>query len=274
MRRRFGRRLFAGVVRSKALYGAPIWSGALNDPNQTLLRRPQRVIAVRVARAYHTVSFEGACLLASTPPWDLEAGVLSAVYWRSVEVKKGGGWPMQEEIKRWRELGREDLFQQWSHRLESPAASRDIVAAIRPVLLEWVDRRHGALTFRLTQILSGHGCFGRYLCRVARREPSMVCHHCGAAEDTAQHTRAECPKWTAQRAELTDVIGGGLSLSAIISSMTDSERNWRAVADFAEAVMREKEAAERDREDDPLSDPLRRRRIGRRRLAFASRQPP
>ncbi|XP_062531559.1 uncharacterized protein LOC134201221, partial [Bombyx mori] len=65
------RRLYMGVVRSMALYGAPVWCHALTRQNVAALRRPQRAIAVRAIRGYRTVSFEAACLLAGAPPWDL-----------------------------------------------------------------------------------------------------------------------------------------------------------------------------------------------------------
>ncbi|KAF9406267.1 hypothetical protein HW555_013303 [Spodoptera exigua] len=42
--------------------------------------KPQRAIAQRVARAYRTVGFAAACALAGTPPWELEAWVLTRVY--------------------------------------------------------------------------------------------------------------------------------------------------------------------------------------------------
>ncbi|KAJ0183012.1 hypothetical protein K1T71_000988 [Dendrolimus kikuchii] len=77
------RKLYEGVVRSMALYGAPIWAESLTAKNAALLRRPQRVLAVRAIRGYRTISFEAASLLAGSPPWDLEARVLAAVYdWR------------------------------------------------------------------------------------------------------------------------------------------------------------------------------------------------
>nr|XP_026497699.1 uncharacterized protein LOC113401845 [Vanessa tameamea] len=44
------RRLYAGVVRSMALYGAPIWVDDLTTDFRALLRKPQRVIAVRGIR--------------------------------------------------------------------------------------------------------------------------------------------------------------------------------------------------------------------------------
>ncbi|KAA5553009.1 hypothetical protein F3G12_18580, partial [Acinetobacter baumannii] len=63
------RRLYTGVVRSMALYGAPVWGQSLAVGVAKLLQRPQRTIAVRVIRGYRTISFEAACVLAGTPPW-------------------------------------------------------------------------------------------------------------------------------------------------------------------------------------------------------------
>nr|XP_026499939.1 uncharacterized protein LOC113403570 [Vanessa tameamea] len=79
------RRLYAGVVRSMALYVAPIWVDSLTARNKALLRRSQRVIAVRVMRGYRTVSWTVATLLASDPPWELQAEALAEVY-RSVKT--------------------------------------------------------------------------------------------------------------------------------------------------------------------------------------------
>lgn len=83
-------KLYEGVVRSidrsidtMALYGAPIWAESLTAKNAALLRRPQHALAVRAIRGYRMISFEAAFLLAGSPPWDLDARVLAAVYdWR------------------------------------------------------------------------------------------------------------------------------------------------------------------------------------------------
>ncbi|KAJ0179790.1 hypothetical protein K1T71_004381 [Dendrolimus kikuchii] len=73
------RKLFEGIVRSMALYGAPVWADRLAARNIVLLRQAQRVLAVRAIRGYRTVSFEAASLLAGSPPWDLEARVLASL---------------------------------------------------------------------------------------------------------------------------------------------------------------------------------------------------
>ena len=92
------RKLYAGILKSMALYGAPIWVGSLQRrDNLTHLQRPQRAIAQRIARCYRTVGFAAACALAGTPPWELEAVVQTKVYCRTAEQKALGERPAPEE---------------------------------------------------------------------------------------------------------------------------------------------------------------------------------
>lgn len=270
------RKLYTGVLRSMALYGAPIWAGTLGPSTLVLLRRPQRTMALRVVRAYRTVSFEGACVLAGVPPWDLEAEALAAVHRRRALARvEDGGDPPQMVVTQWRREAHEEVLQTWEERLANPGASRELVAAMRPILRDWLSRDVGALTFRLTQVLTGHGCFGRYLCQVVRREPSPICHHCGdGVEDSADHTRRVCSAWEERRAALFAVIGRDLSLPTVLKAMVGSEQAWQAVEAFAESVISAKEAAERAREADPEAPQERRRRLGRRRRAFIAAMPP
>uniref|UniRef100_A0A2H1WMK2 SFRICE_025640 n=1 Tax=Spodoptera frugiperda TaxID=7108 RepID=A0A2H1WMK2_SPOFR len=52
-----------------------------------------------------------------------------------------------------------------------------VIAAISPLFEEWLERRRGVLTYRLTQVLTGHGSFGRFLFLIGQEE-TLVCHHC------------------------------------------------------------------------------------------------
>ncbi|CAB3247680.1 unnamed protein product [Arctia plantaginis] len=91
------RRLYSGVVRSMALYEAPVWAArrrsSAKASNVALLRRPQRVLASRIIRGYRTISFKAASLLAGTPPWDLEAKTLAALYQWCNEARELGRSP-------------------------------------------------------------------------------------------------------------------------------------------------------------------------------------
>ena len=252
------RRLYAGIVRSMALYGAPVWADALGSENVAQLRRPQRAMAVRAIRGYRTISAEAACVLASSLPWDLDARALASVYFWREEAPQV---PAPREVTRRREELRAVAVDEWEVRLAQPSYGLRTVEAIRPALREWLGRSHGVPTFRLTQVLSGHGCFGNYLCRLGR-EPTEACHHCSSLRDDAQHTLEACPAWANERRTLCAAIGSDLSLPTVIAAMVDSEEKWRAVQSFCEDVMTQKEAAERGREAESTL-PQRRRRVGR-----------
>ncbi|XP_026332403.1 uncharacterized protein LOC113239557 [Hyposmocoma kahamanoa] len=139
------RRLYTEVVRSMAMYGAPIWANSHTAQGKTLMRRPQ----------YPTMG----------------SGRRGAVsFLQSAELRAEGEEPLLEHINRCR-------AEIWplDHRSDSTSPGR----------------MGGSILGRhLLPPCAGsdeHDCFGKYLCNV-RREPTTVCHQCGCAEDTAQHT--------------------------------------------------------------------------------------
>lgn len=247
------RQLYAGIVRSIALYGAPIWADSLRSQNIILLRRPQRMMAIRVARAYRTVAYDAACVLAGTTPWDLDAKALSSLFhWRE-EVQRIRGFPLASIEKEVRERRlQNEVMEAWAWRLANSKSGLRTVRAILPILEQWLKRRHGVLSFRLTQILTGHGCFGGYLCRIGR-EPNAACHHCGNPEDSAEHTLEVCPAWTEERNVLCAIAGSDISLPKLLQGMVANENIWRAALCYCETVMSQKESAGRDRELERLN---------------------
>ncbi|KAL0849201.1 hypothetical protein ABMA28_013539 [Loxostege sticticalis] len=228
-----------------ALYGAPVWYDALSGGSAILLKRAQRHLAIRVIRGYRTMSADAALALAGSMPWDLDSLVLAAMYeWRG-DQRSQGQRPAPREVEAERLRLETDALAMWRERLADSTYGRRTTGAIAPVLTEWVRRQHGRLTFRVTQVLSGHGCFGAYLAMIGR-EPTAECHHCHRCdEDTAQHTLASCSAWERERGVLVSVVGSDLSLTAIVARMASAEEAWQAVLTFCEAVISQKEAAER-----------------------------
>ncbi|KAJ0169221.1 hypothetical protein K1T71_015281 [Dendrolimus kikuchii] len=108
----------------------------------------------------------------------------------------------QVDIEAIRKRETASMIAVWSQELDNPAAYGGYtVDAIRPQLTEWVNRTSGTLTFRTTQILTGHGCFDKYLYRTVGCLPSPDCRQCDAP-DTALHTLVQCAAWAPQRFEL------------------------------------------------------------------------
>jgi hypothetical protein len=169
------RRLYQGVIRSMALYGAPEWADCLSPRTRALLRKPQRVIAIRAVRAYRTVAHGAPCVLAGTTPWELDALVLSQVHRSRVAMCDRGERPCLEELRRVRALAQREALEAWGEALCHPAAGHRTIDAIRPVLEEWVGCRHGRFTYRLVQILTGHGCF--CFCALYAPRSAVDCSH-------------------------------------------------------------------------------------------------
>ena len=101
------------------------------------------------------------------------------------------------------------------------------------------------MTYRLTQVLTGHGVFGSYLARIGR-EKTAECWFCGAPEDDVEHTVTVCPAWGSHRQWLVEVIGLYLSICGLANGLLHGSREWSAISQFSEAALRTKEDRERD----------------------------
>lgn len=87
------RRLYCGIVHAVALYGAPVWAREARATRQIRdeMRRVQRRVALRACRAYRTVSFWAATVLAGIPPFELLAQMYQYVYEELRRLARGGG---------------------------------------------------------------------------------------------------------------------------------------------------------------------------------------
>ncbi|XP_028158679.1 uncharacterized protein LOC114351603 [Ostrinia furnacalis] len=189
----------------------------------------------------------------------ISAHAQAAVYRWIAAQKERCEHPAFEEREAVRREPRETVVQQWADHLAVAESGRRTLDALAPTIERWLERPHGYLSFHLVQVLTGHGCFGSYLHRIGREE-TPSCHACrGGAEDTAHHTLAVCAAWAPQRNTLIAAVGRDLVLPSIVKAMLDSNEAWVAMASFCEDVMCQKEAAEREREDDPNAPSLRRR---------------
>lgn len=133
------RRLYAGIVTSMALYGAPVWAAALSTDrmSQRLLSRAQRTVNLRIARAYRTVSTAAAGVLAGVPPLDLRATELRKLH--EARRRRRSRMTTPEKTKEdMRKRAREDTMRAWKRRLREDDRTRRnrTVEAILPVLEE------------------------------------------------------------------------------------------------------------------------------------------
>lgn len=86
------RRLYVNTVNSVALYGAPVWADAVIASRRIKIqmRRAQRIIALRAARAYRTAAYATATVLAGVPPLELLGQTHSEMYRRVKALREEG----------------------------------------------------------------------------------------------------------------------------------------------------------------------------------------
>lgn len=214
-----------------------------------------RTTNLRTIAGYRTISLEATYVLARLPPVHLLAQMRKRVFHRIVDLKRENLATPQAL----REINEEESLltrRQWAIYLKRPGVSgARVLDAVLPNLEDWLDRGHGWMNFHLTQIITGHGCFASYLCRIQKR-PVDVCEHCDAGvTDTADHTLSVCSAWTDEREALTKVIGTDLTLGSVIQKISIDREAWAAMIKYATIVMKTKEDREREREREGFDDP-------------------
>ncbi|VVC25513.1 Hypothetical protein CINCED_3A009483 [Cinara cedri] len=167
----------------------------LSEPYDTA----SKVGGPRVTRAYRTVSAEAALFLAGTPPGDLLALERKRIRGKMVDPDRVGS---KNEI---REEERGILLAAWPIRWRD-GRNRAWTRKILPDLIRWVRRRPKDLTFHVTQVLTGHGCFRDYLHR-RNRAPDAACLYCQHPTDTAEHTIFYCAHWKPIRLVVNKFVG-------------------------------------------------------------------
>ena len=145
------RRLYAGVVRSRLLYVAPIWTEDLMASCRSLLkvRRLHRTVAIKVVRGFRTISAAAAAVFGGFPPFASQALRCREIYLHT----QGLSDPL---LDRWRA----------SLDMRAVALRLRIPEVVLPNWDVCLDGGGPSLTYRLTQVLTGHWCFGEYLHRI------------------------------------------------------------------------------------------------------------
>lgn len=143
------------------------------------------------------------------------------------------------------------MLQKWKETLEKPnLPGEKIRRAIAASFDLWINRSFGAMQFHLTQLLTNHGCFGKFLYRINKADTMQCAHYTDGTvhTDTAEHTLFDCSGWTQEREEMRRILGNINNLEEIIGIICKTKENWSAICKFAENVMKQKEEKERGKE--------------------------
>lgn len=227
------RRVLQCATDSIILYAAPAWATCLQVAKyrQSVLSQ-QRKSLLRVCRGYRTLSTEAAAVLSRVIPIDLMAEERKATFGKTSE----------ERIDE-----REITMRKWQSRWDSSKNgewTRILIPNIRP----WYDRKHGEITYELTQALSGHGSFRTYVHRIGKTQ-TAACFYCMQdIDDSPEHTLFLCARWAQLRSEAENRVSTDLRVDNLINLMLSDQQCWNSISEFITKVMREKQKIELQRE--------------------------
>ncbi|XP_018359719.1 PREDICTED: uncharacterized protein LOC108758968 [Trachymyrmex cornetzi] len=134
-------------------------------------------------------------------PFDLAADRIRRAYLRRQDIIARDGEITPHARAMLLEAERRRSISRWQRRLDElplNGSGAIVRGSIGEDVEAWIGRAHGALTYRVTQVLTGHGVFESYLYRIGRRD-TPICPFCRATSDTAAHTLLFCPFWAEQR---------------------------------------------------------------------------
>ena len=230
------RRVLSAVAESIALYAAPIWGPAALrlKKNRDQLERTQRIMAIRITRAYRTTPTQSLFVLARTIPWPLVASERAELYAR-YNPDGDGNTEEDEDEDRPREEVEEETMRKWQEVWDSADRGRWTHQCI-PNIKAWHERDHGDLTYHTTQVLTNHGNFQKYLCRF-KKVDSPTCILCDSGkDDDAHHTVLECPALKQPREQLR-----ANSIPELVQQMLSSGEQWDRITRKMECIMKKKD---------------------------------
>lgn len=224
------RKLLMESCTSILLYGSEIWADTLETRSRAkTLLSVQRLAALRVTSAYRTVSAPSVLVIAGMTPIDLQARERMKIF-----IEKQNNPQAALAI----EAIRQETAEKWQRRWNNEVCGRWTYKLI-PNIKTWVNREYGEVTYYITQMLSGHGYFRKYLHVMGKCSTPFCIYEEQKHIDDAEHTFFKCCHWSEDRRRLAAQMGE-ITAENIVEKITEGQDNWKTVARFVEHVLRTK----------------------------------
>ncbi|CAB0035077.1 unnamed protein product, partial [Trichogramma brassicae] len=217
-----GRELYALVIDSILLYGAPIWRCATET--QAYIRQAEAVhrrACLRVISGRSHVSYDATYVIAGVLTLALLADERARIYQRRPEDVKEE--ERRETLSKWRDRWVRATKGRWTHRLI-------------PNITEWVERGHREVNHYPIQLLSGHGYFKSHS-QCYDNTFSALCPACRTTIEDAEHVFFRCPRFHEERERLQQVLQEEIEPEIIARLMLETASNRMALASFAQSVV-------------------------------------
>lgn len=232
------RKLIVSAIMSIIFYGVTIWHSAMNfKKNSQTVRKTLRPLKRSLCMAYRTVSDTCLDMISGVPPADL----LVEERVRRARKDQDANEIRSEIYAKWRERWTEDPGDIWFKTL---VKNFD----------DWIYRDHGSPDYYISQFLSGHGCFGSYLCRMKIFDSSN-CRMCKTPlHDSPKHAFFECESYKNEREVLEGLLDTEFRPDTVIGCMLESKEKWSHVHKYVRKILEERQPEYNDRGPKQVAD--------------------
>lgn len=193
------RKLYVNVIHSIILYASPVWGNNFvhYKTYQMPIIRIQRCLALKVVSAYRTVSYKAATLMAKIIPIFLIVARNIRIHDRLREMHRNPDLTIPvEEIVASANVILKRQWRLWLSGDDGPGIR--VIRIILPIFDAWLEQDHCCFDYYTTQLITGHGSFGKYLFKI-RKVNSPRCEFCNNELDSPEHTISFCPAWARWR---------------------------------------------------------------------------
>ena len=112
------------------------------------------------------------------------------------------------------------------------------MAKLLPDVIRWMERKFGEVNCYLTQLLSAHGYFCKYLFKMEQmRRPN--CIYNDVSIDDAERIFFHCEIWRLERGNLVPIVGPCITEN-FCNVILSSEENSNRMARYTEALLKSK----------------------------------
>ena len=197
--------IYKGAILPMLSYGAALWipTVSANKDLCTKLRRVQRLVNIKMIKAYRTISYEASCLLAGEVPIIIKLEEIRATHEAiqtiqigrtdsGIEVNK------KEVIKEMQEISLERWEREW-HETTNGSITKGFFPTVEHRLRNVIPHSPN-----VTTVLTGHGKLNSYFYRFQiKADPKCIC---GDSEQTVSHIIYDCEQLEESRRKMIGTI--------------------------------------------------------------------
>jgi len=210
-----------GTIGAIWKYASTTYSHTLSkNCNKKIIRKLHRQMLLSACRSYRTVSYLALTIINNWPPMDYEIHARTILYLHLHDLPYANHSPLLPLTPdlpsklAMKKFQLERMIEIWQEEWDNHTTTGQWTKKLIPK----VHTGPQYLTFWVTQMLTGHGCFEAYLFRHNRRN-NPNCKFCPHNHDDAEHALFHCPLLNNKRPPINQLVPHKIAFRGFVTQL-------------------------------------------------------